>query len=90
MFLDPIERVWLYLKERYLSQRLHADYDSIVDAACAAWNKLKQETGRITSLCTYSWLKNCLIAVKILLGWYESGSEAIIPSASIPIVPIPT
>jgi transposase len=30
--LNPIERVWLFLKERYLSHRLLDDYDSIVDA----------------------------------------------------------
>ena len=27
--LNPVERVWLYLKERFLSHRLHADYDAI-------------------------------------------------------------
>jgi transposase len=34
--LNPVERVWLYLKERFLSHRLLADYDAIVDAACQA------------------------------------------------------
>ena len=29
--LNPVERVWPYLKERFLSHRLHADYDAIVD-----------------------------------------------------------
>ncbi len=62
--VNPIERVWLYLKERYLSHRLHDDYDSIVDAACSAWNKLRAESGRIASLCTYPWLEKCLAAVK--------------------------
>jgi hypothetical protein len=32
--LNPVERVWLYLKERFLSHRLLADYDAIADAAC--------------------------------------------------------
>lgn len=63
--VNPVERIWLYLKDRYLSHRLHADYDGIVDAACAAWNKLTAEAGRIASLCTYPWLKKCLAAVKI-------------------------
>ena len=30
--LNPVERVWLYLKERFLSHRLHDDYEAIVDA----------------------------------------------------------
>ena len=29
--LNPVERVWLYLKERFLSHRLLDDYDAIVD-----------------------------------------------------------
>jgi len=43
--------VWLYLKECFLSHRLHADYDAIIEAACNARNRLKNETGRIKSLC---------------------------------------
>jgi len=35
--LNPVERVWLYLKERFLSLRLHNDYDDIVAAASKAW-----------------------------------------------------
>ena len=38
--LNPVERVWLYLKERFLSHRLHDDYEAIVDAACKAWSRL--------------------------------------------------
>lgn len=54
--LNPVERVWLYLKERFLSHRLHADYDAIADAAALAWNRLAAETGRLTSLCSYPWI----------------------------------
>jgi transposase len=54
--LNPVERVWLYLKERFLSHRLHADYDAIADAAACAWNRLVAEAGRITSLCSYPWI----------------------------------
>ena len=54
--LNPVERVWLYLKERFLSHRLLDDYDAIVDAACNAWNKLAAEAGRIKSLCSYPWI----------------------------------
>lgn len=54
--LNPVERVWLYLRERYLSHRLHTDYDAVVDACCRAWNALTAETGRIQSLCSYPYL----------------------------------
>ena len=55
--LNPVERVWLYRRERFLSHRLHADYEAVVDACCAAWNALVAETGRIQSLTTYPYLQ---------------------------------
>jgi len=54
--LNPVERLWLHLKARFLSHRLHDDYDAIVEAAVSAWNRLKAEVGRITSLCSYPWI----------------------------------
>ena len=53
--LNPVERIWEYLKERYLSHRLLDDYDAIVDAAEVAWKKLLAETGRLTSLTWKPW-----------------------------------
>ena len=55
--LNPVERLWLYLKQRFLSHRLLDDYDAIVDAACVAWNRLLAEVGRVKSLCTYPWIE---------------------------------
>lgn len=55
--LNPVERLWLYLKERFLSHRLLDDYDAIVDAACLAWNRIVADVGRIKSLCTYPWIE---------------------------------
>lgn len=51
--LNAVERAWLYLKERFLSHRLHADYDALVEATCAAWQRLTAETGRTESLSSY-------------------------------------
>jgi len=53
--LNPVERVWLYLKERFLSHRLLDDYEAIVKAASAAWNRLLGEVGRVKSL-PYPWI----------------------------------
>jgi transposase len=53
--LNAIERVWLDLRERFLSHRLWPSYDDILDACCAAWNALLDETGRIRSLCALDW-----------------------------------
>ena len=37
--LNPVERIWEYLKERYLSHRLLDDYDAIEAAITVAWKK---------------------------------------------------
>ena len=54
--LNPVERVWLYLKQRFLSLRLLNDYKAILAAASKAWNRLCRETGRLTSLTSYPWI----------------------------------
>lgn len=53
--LNPVERVWLYLRERHLSHRLLDDYHAIVEALCQAWNALTQD--RIRSLTNYPYLE---------------------------------
>jgi hypothetical protein len=37
------QRLWLYLRERYLSPRLFADLDDIIDGCCDAWNRMVEE-----------------------------------------------
>lgn len=55
--LNPVERVWEYLRDRWLShRRLGAGYAAVVDAACAAWNALLAEPGRLRSLTSFPWL----------------------------------
>jgi transposase len=54
--LNPVERVWLYLRERFLSHRLLDGYKAVLDAPYDAWNTLAAETGRLTSLIAYPYL----------------------------------
>ena len=54
--LNPVERVWLYLRERFLSLRVFADYRAIVDACCDASRRLVAEPGRLRSLCNQRWI----------------------------------
>jgi transposase len=54
--LNPVERVWLYLRERFLSHRVLESYTAVLDAACDAWNALVAETGRLASLTAYPYL----------------------------------
>ena len=54
--LNPVERVWLYLRERFLSHRVLNGYSAVLDATCRAWNALAAEPGRLASLTGYPYL----------------------------------
>ena len=47
--LNPVERVWLYLRERFLSLRVLDDTEAIIDACCQAWIDLIAEPDRMRS-----------------------------------------
>jgi transposase len=38
--LNPVENVWQFLRENWLSNRVFPSYEAILDHCCAAWNKL--------------------------------------------------
>ena len=54
--LDPVERVWLYLRERFLSLRVLADTEAILDACRRAGNALVADPDRPCSLCACPWI----------------------------------
>jgi hypothetical protein len=55
--LNPVERLWLYLKETCLSLRVFPDKVAIIDACCQAWNRATENLERIISLCNHPWIK---------------------------------
>ena len=57
--INPVERVWLFLRERHLSHRPLDPADAIVDALCRAWNALTAE--RLRSLTSYPYLEQVKI-----------------------------
>src|ERR1700755_2616670 len=38
--LNPVENVWQFMRDKWLSNRIFKSYDDLVDHCCAAWNKL--------------------------------------------------
>ena len=57
---NPVERIWLFLREKLMSLRVFPDQTAIVEACCDAWNALLAETGRIKSLCFQPWIKKVI------------------------------
>ena len=53
--LNPVENVWQYLRQNWLSNRVFETYDAIIDAACEAWMKLIALPDAITSIGMRDW-----------------------------------
>jgi transposase len=53
--LNPVENVWQYLRQNYLSNRVFETYTAIVDACCDAWNALVALPEQIRSIATREW-----------------------------------
>ena len=53
--LNPVENIWHYMRQNWLSNRVFADYDAIIDAACDAWRKLLDQPQTITSIGMRDW-----------------------------------
>ena len=54
--LNPIERLWAYIKSHYLSNRVYKDYEELFDVTKNAWNKISPD--RFRSICNVSWVKH--------------------------------
>ena len=55
--LNPVENVWQYLRQNFLSNRVFENYEAIVDACCEAWNALMALPERIRSITQRDWAK---------------------------------
>ena len=53
--LNPVENVWQYLRQNWISNTVFENYDAIVDAACDAWRKLTAQPETITSIGMRAW-----------------------------------
>ncbi len=56
--LNPVERVWHYLRSHWLANRVFRDYQHILDACEDAWNRFIAQPGLIASVCQTDWAAN--------------------------------
>lgn len=54
--LNPIERLWAYLKQHYLSNRIFENEVHLYDQTNAAWNQLDEE--RLKTITNTEWIKH--------------------------------
>ena len=53
--LNPVENVWQFMRDNWLSNRIFKSYDDIVDHCCFAPNKLVDQPWRIMSIGLRQW-----------------------------------
>jgi transposase len=53
--LNPVENLWHFMRENWLSNRVFKSYDDIVDHCCDAWRKLENQPWRIMSIGRREW-----------------------------------
>ena len=53
--LNPVENVWQFMRDNWLSNRVFKSYDDIVDHGCDAWNKLVDPPWKLMSIGTGDW-----------------------------------
>ena len=53
--LNVMENVWQFIRDNWLSNRVFAAYDDIVDQCCHAWNTLAAQPWRIMSIGIREW-----------------------------------
>jgi transposase len=53
--LNPVENIWQFMRDNWLSNRVFESYDDILDHCCFAWNKLIDMPWKIISIGTREW-----------------------------------
>ena len=53
--LNPVENIWQFMRDNWLSNRVFKSYDDIVALSCEAWNKLLEQPWKIMSIGTRDW-----------------------------------
>jgi transposase len=53
--LNPVENVWQFMRDNWLSNRVFQSYDTTLDSCCEAWNNLVAQLWIIMSIGLRDW-----------------------------------
>ena len=53
--LNPVENIWQFMRDNWLSNRIFKSHDDILDLCCEAWNKLIEQPWKIISIGHRQW-----------------------------------
>ena len=53
--LNPVENIWQFMRDNWLSNRVFQSYDNLVDHCCDAWNRVIDQPWKIMSIGMRDW-----------------------------------
>jgi transposase len=53
--LNPVENIWQFMRDNWLSNRIFTSYADILDHCCFAWNSLVSQPWKIISIGSRAW-----------------------------------
>ena len=59
--LNPIEKLWQYLRKHYWSNRVYENYDALRIAAIDAWQKTCLDREKVKSICRTRYVESAFI-----------------------------
>ena len=54
--LNPVERLWLYLRQHYWSNRVYPDIEALEEAAVSGWRAVCLRPDKVKSICRCEYL----------------------------------
>ena len=51
----PVENIWQFMRDNWLSNRIFKSYADILDQCCFAWNRLVDQPWRIMAIGLRRW-----------------------------------
>jgi len=55
--LNPVENIWQFMRDNWLSNRIFTSHDNIIDLCCEAWNRLVNQPWRIMTIGRRKWAR---------------------------------
>jgi transposase len=53
--LNPVENIWQFMRDNWLSNRIFSSYEALLSHCCEAWNKLVDQPWKIMSIAMRDW-----------------------------------
>ena len=53
--LNPVENIWQFMRDNWLSNRVFTSYENLLDHCCYAWNRLIDQPWTIMSIGMRDW-----------------------------------